>query len=189
MLAQAIRTEGESLVQGMRNLAEDARKGRITISNLLIQIPVTEQSLPTPAPDVTWAQRNFIEFPPRWGVLVPRRRSVYVRGGRRCARRPDPPSPRLCSPESVSCAARARDGLRGDRSVVRCWVVLCSWVVLCCWLAGGGEVGGCCGAGRSGSRRGRCGEGTRELVSQRSDLLAGVGELTSGAVDRLVTLV
>jgi len=33
VLAQAIRTEGESLVQGMRNLAEDARKGRITMTD------------------------------------------------------------------------------------------------------------------------------------------------------------
>jgi polyhydroxyalkanoate synthase len=33
VIARAIRTEGESLVQGLRNLAEDARKGRITMTD------------------------------------------------------------------------------------------------------------------------------------------------------------
>ena len=33
VLAQAVRTEGESLVRGMRNLAEDAQKGRITMTD------------------------------------------------------------------------------------------------------------------------------------------------------------
>jgi len=33
VLAQAIRTEGASLVQGLRNLAEDAQKGRITMTD------------------------------------------------------------------------------------------------------------------------------------------------------------
>ena len=84
-----------------------SRKGRITILNLLIQMPVTEQSLPTAAPDVTWAHQDFINFP---AVGRPGRTSaVGVCPWRQTMRTtPDPPSPR---PRSLAAIALA-DGLR-----------------------------------------------------------------------------